>query len=162
MLTPIVFWILGSITILAAIAAVTAKRPARSVQALVVVMGVTTVMIFTLKASLLATEMLITILGAFAMVWTLVLRPRRMRLGPPGRARLSITRLIAFFVSLWMGSLLLWALSNSLALEPATRGPWLGGSFGLWMAGLVIVTGAVTLWVVVVALSRGNTPEDGS
>ncbi len=156
---PIVFWIMGSITVLAAIGAVSAKRPSRSVQALVVVMGATASMIFTLKASLLATEMLITIIGALAMVWSLVVRPRRMRLGPPGRARLSITRLVAFFVSLWLGSLLLWSLSNSPAFEPATTGPWLAGSFGLWMAGVVIVTAAVTLWVVVDLTGEDNRED---
>ena len=161
MLIPIVFWTLGAITILAAVAAVIAKRPARAVQSLVVVMGATAAMVFTLKASLLGTEMLITIVGALVLVWTLVVRPGRMRLGPPGRARLSITRLVAFFVSMWTGSILLWSLGNSPNLDPATGGPWIGGSFGLWMTGVVILTAAATLWVVVAARSEDNAQGEG-
>lgn len=157
---PIVFWCLGTLTLLAALLAVAARRPARSVQAFVVVMGATAIMVFVLAAPLLGTEMLVVIAGAGVAVWAIVIRPGRMRLGPPGRARLNITRLVGFFVAIWLTGLLLWALANTPNRVTPTDAPALGGGFGSWAAMMLIGSAAVTTWLVVAGRRREDDPEE--
>ncbi len=159
-MTPIVFWCLGTLTLLASLIAVVARRPARSVQAFVVIMAATAIMVFLLSAPLLGTEMLVVIAGAVLAVWAIVVRPGRMKLGPPGRARLNITRLVGFFVALWLTGLLLWALANAPNRPPPAGGPVLGGAFGSWAALMLIGTAAVTTWLVV-AGGHGDDEQGG-
>jgi NADH:ubiquinone oxidoreductase subunit 6 (subunit J) len=157
---PIAFWILGSIALLAALWAVAARRPSRSVQALVAVMGSSAVIMFLQAAPLLASEMLLVIIGASLMVWMVLVRPGRMKLGTPGRARLNVTRLVAFFVALWLGALLVWALAQSPAggFQPAQAS--LGASLGFWAALILLSSSVMTAWLVVSARRRDDSQED--
>ncbi len=161
---PIGFWILGVLSLLAGLLAVGARRPARSVQALVVVLAATAGMVALLGAPLLAFEMLLVIAGTAALIWVVVVRPGRMRLGPPGRARLNVTRMVGFFVCLWLVSLLLWTLAESPGGPPQRpAGPGLSVGFGLWAALAVLGSSAVTAWsVVAVRRHRDAEREEGS
>jgi NADH:ubiquinone oxidoreductase subunit 6 (subunit J) len=142
---PILVWSLGWFSILAAVVAITSRQPARSIRALVVVMSTTAVMVFVLEASFLAVEMGLVILGAVFMVWAVLIRSGRMRLGASGRARWSITRMITFFSSLYFGFLLLWTLSQSppvsSKMEPTKS---LEGGFGFWLSFLLVGSAVVT------------------
>ena len=158
---PILFWIVGSISLLAGLVVVGARRPARSVQALVVVMSATAVCVFLLAATLLASEMLLVTAGAAVLVWVVLVRPGKLRLGTPGRARLNITRLVAFFVAVWLGTLLLWAPSHSTgASQQPVMEASLGTGFGFWMAIMLVGSAAATAWLVVSARRRADEQDE--
>ena len=85
-----------------------------------------------------------------------------MRLGPPGRARLNVTRLVGFFVALWLGVLLIWALMQLPVGVIGTPTEQLEAGFGFWSAVVLIGTAVVTSWLVIASRRRETALEDES
>jgi len=151
------FWCLAVLSLLASGLAVTAGRPSRAMAAGVGVLLVDACLVFGLGAPLLALEMLLLGLAAALLLWALVLRPGRLRLGAPGRLRMNISRLLAFGAALYLAVLLSWALGATPGVQPAPARS-LGGEFGPWAAGVLLGGAAAAAWVVV--LARRRRPDE--
>lgn len=159
---PILFWMVGAVSLLAGLVAVGHARPQRSTQGLVALMAANTLLLFMLETTLLAIELLVVILGTAVVVWMVLVRPGRMRLSAPGRRRYNITKLLALFMAIWLCALIWWALDHSA--EPA--GKCVGSlcpqvEFGAWMAVFVLSIAAASA-VVVVRIRRREDREGGS
>jgi NADH:ubiquinone oxidoreductase subunit 6 (subunit J) len=154
---PILFWSLAVISLVASALAVTTGRPVRALLLGVAVLGVDAGLVFGLEAPLLALEILLVGAAAALLSWTLVVRPRRLRLGAPGRVRMNISRLLALGAVLYLCVLLVWALAASPDVEPQPSGS-LGGEFGSWAAGALLGGAATSAWVV--TLSRRRRPDE--
>jgi hypothetical protein len=154
---PILFWSLAVLSLVAAVYAVTTGRPARALLGGVAVLLLDAGLVFGLGAPLLASEVLLVGVAGALLTWSLVLRPRRLRLGAPGRVRMTISRLLALGAVLYLCVLLVWALSASPDVEPQP-GLCLGGEFGSWAAGALLGGAAATAWVV--TLARRRRPDE--
>ncbi|HOX47140.1 MAG TPA: hypothetical protein PK668_26335 [Myxococcota bacterium] len=154
---PILFWSLAVISLLASASAVTTGRPVRALLLGVIVLGVDAGLIFGLGAPLLASEVLLVGAAAALLTWTLVVRPRRLRLGAPGRVRMNISRLLALGAVAYLTVLLVWAIAASPDVEPQP-GDHLGGEFGSWAAGALLGGAAAAAWVV--TLARRRRPDE--
>ena len=147
---PILFWVVGAISLMAGLVAVGHARPQGSTQGLVALMAANAVLLFLLSTTLLAFELLIVILGTAVIVLMVLVRPGRMKLGAPGRRRYNITKFLAFFMAIWLCAIVWWALNHSV--KPA--GKCLEGfcpqvEFGAWMAIFVLSIAAASTFVVV-------------
>ena len=98
---PILVWLFGAVSTIACLVAVTAKRPVRSVQAFLLILLCSSVTVLLLNGTLLAFEIFLVCLGSSLAIRLLVIKRGKMKLGPPGRARINITRLLAFFAAIW-------------------------------------------------------------
>jgi len=164
---PILFWIVGAVSLLAGLLAISHPRPLRSTQGLVALMTANAIIYFMLSATLLALELLVVNLGAALVVWFVLVRPRRMKLGSPGRLRLNITKFIAFFMAIWICAMIWWALTQvpSRILEsqdaclPAAEGNQLSSELAAWTAVFLLSISVVTA-LVVVMVRRQKDPED--
>jgi NADH:ubiquinone oxidoreductase subunit 6 (subunit J) len=159
---PIAFWIVGVISLLAALMAVGARRPAFSAKAFIVVLLCSSIAFLLLEAPLLASEILLVCVGGGFLVWLVTIRHRLLRLGPPGRARLNVTRLVGFFIALWLGGLLIWALLQLPVGVIGTPTDQLEAGFGFWSAVVLIGTAVVTSWLVIANRRRETAVEDES
>lgn len=164
---PILFWIVGAFSLLAGLLAIVHPRPLRSTQGLVALMTANAVICLMLSAPLLALELLVVNLGAALVVWFVLVKPKRMKLGSPGRLRFNITKFLAFFVAIWICALLWWALnqSHSRVLEtqkaclPEGPGGQLGGELAAWLAILLLSVAVVTSLAVVMVRRRRDREE---
>ena len=157
---PILFWVLGAISLVAGVVAVGHARPQRSTQGLLALMAANLVILFLLSSTLLAFELLFVILGTAVVVWMVLVRRGRLKLGAPGRRRYNITKFVAFFVAIWLGAIIWWALNHSV--EPA--GKCVEGfcpqvEFGAWMAVFILSVAAVSAAVILKA--RRREAEEG-
>jgi NADH:ubiquinone oxidoreductase subunit 6 (subunit J) len=166
---PILFWIVGAISLLAGFLAIGHPRPLRSTQGLVALMTANAVILFMLSATLLALELLVVNLGAALVVWFVLVRPRRMKLGSPGRLRFNITKLLALFVAIWTCAIIWWAMdrvpaqmmeSQDVCRSGVTPGTVLGGEVAAWMA-VFLLTVAAMVTAVVVVVRRKQDQEGG-
>ena len=166
---PILFWILGVISVTAGLFAITDRKPLRSIFALIVLMVSNAMMLFVLSLPVLAIELLVVTLGAFSAVWLVLRRSGRLKLGTPGRKRFNITKFIAFFIALWLCVLLIggvfhprtashWVGASQNAVGPVT-GP--EGELGGAMA-LLLLGGAVASSFLVVISRRRLRSEETS
>jgi NADH:ubiquinone oxidoreductase subunit 6 (subunit J) len=159
---PILFWVVGAISLMAGLVAVGHARPQKSTQGLLALMAANAVLLFLLATTLLAFELLLVILGTAVVVWMILVRPGRMKLSAPGRRRYNITKLLAFFMAIWLCAVVWLALSHSV--KPAGRCskefcPQV--EFGAWMAIFILSIAAVSA-VVIVRVRRGEDREGGS
>jgi NADH:ubiquinone oxidoreductase subunit 6 (subunit J) len=154
---PILFWTLGGLALLASLAVLLTRRPARAVVGLLLVLGLDAGLVLGLGAPLLALELAVAVLGAGLVTWALILRPGRLRLGAPGRTRLDVSRLVAMGVTCYLGILLVWAIGHSPDAEPASPAG-LAGGFAGWAAGALLGGAAVTAYVVL-GFWRGRAPD---
>ena len=153
---PILFWVVGAISLMAGLVAVGHPRPQRSTQGLVALMVANAVLLFLLSTTLLAFELLIVILGTAVVVLMVLVRPGRMKLGAPGRRRYNITKFVAFFMAIWLCAVVWWALNHSV--KPAGKcaeGFCPQVEFGAWMA-IFILSIAAASTMVVVGIRRGE------
>jgi hypothetical protein len=107
------------------------------------------VLLFFLSAPLLAIELMVVTLGALAVVWIVLIRPGRMKLGVPGRTRYNITKVISLFIALWAkepGS------PEASSFVPA-------GELGAVLAIFILGIAATTAYLVV--LTRRRQDEEG-
>lgn len=153
---PIFFWAVGAISLLAGVMAVGHPRPQRSTQGLLALMAANLVILFLLSSTLLAFELLFVILGTALVVWMVLVRRKRLRLGAPGRRRYNITKFLAFFMAIWLCALIWWALNHSA--KPA--GKCIEGfcpqvEFGAWMAVFILSVAAVSA-TVIIRVRRGK------
>jgi NADH:ubiquinone oxidoreductase subunit 6 (subunit J) len=158
---PILFWTVGAISLVAGLVAVGHARPQRSTQGLVALMAANSVLLFLLSTTLLAFELLLVILGTAVVVWMVLVRPGRMKLGAPGRRRYNITKFLAFFMAIWLCAVIWWALSHSV--RPAgrcTEGFCPQVEFGAWMAIFILSIAAVSATVVVRIRRREDQKGD--
>lgn len=157
---PILFWVVGTVSLLAGLLAVLHPRPLRATQGLVALMTSNALILFMLSATVLAIELLVVNLGATAVVWWVLIRPRRMKLGAPGRLRLNVTKFVGFFVALWFCSLVWWAIIHA-PLWPADcpPGPGLAAEKGAWTAVFLLGVALVTS-LLVVTVRRGDDREE--
>ena len=156
---PILFWVVGAISLMAGLVAVGHARPQRSTQGLVALMAANAVLLFLLSTTLLAFELLIVILGTAVIVLMVLVRPGRMKLGAPGRRRYNITKFLAFFMAIWLCAVVWWALNHSV--KPAGKcaeGFCPQVEFGAWMAIFVLSIAAAST-VVVVRIRRKEDQE---
>jgi hypothetical protein len=147
---PILFWAVGAISLVAGVMAVGHPRPQRSTQGMLALMGANMVILFLLTTTLLAFELLFVILGTAVVVWMVLVRRGRLKLGAPGRRRYNITKFLAFFMAIWLCAIIWWALNHSV--KPA--GKCVEGfcpqvEFGAWMAIFVLSVAAVSATVIV-------------
>lgn len=159
---PILFWTVGAVSLLAGLVAVGHARPQRSTQGLVALMAANTVLLFMLKTTLLAIELLVVILGTAVVVWMVLVRPGRMKLSAPGRRRYNITKFLAFFVAIWFCAVVWWALNHSAKPAGMCTGSYCPQvEFGAWMAIFILgITAAST--VVVVRIKRRKDEQGDS
>ena len=156
---PILFWVVGAISLMAGLVAVGHGRPQRSTQGLVALMAANAVLLFLLSTTLLAFELLIVILGTAVVVLMVLVRPGRMKLGAPGRRRYNITKFVAFFMAIWLCAVVWWALNHSV--KPAGKcaeGFCPQVEFGAWMA-IFILSIAAASTMVVVRIRRSEDQE---
>ena len=156
---PILFWVVGAISLVAGLVAVGHARPQRCTQGLVALMAANAVLLFLLSTALLAFELLLVILGTAVVVWMVLVRPGRMKLGAPGRRRYNITKFLAFFMAIWLCAVVWWALNHSV--KPAGKcaeGFCPQVEFGAWMAIFVLSIAAAST-VVVVRIRRSEDQE---
>jgi hypothetical protein len=147
---PIFFWALGAVSLVAGVMAVGHARPQRSTQGLLALMVANLVILFLLTDTLLAFELLFVILGTAVVVWMVLVRQKRLRLGAPGRRRYNITKFLAFFMAIWLCAVIWWALNHSV--KPAGKcaeGFCPQVEFGAWMAIFVLSVAAVSATVIV-------------
>jgi len=158
---PILFWMVGAVSLLASLLAVLHPRPLRATQGLVALMAANALILFMLSATVLAIELLVVNLGASVVVWWVLIRPRRMKLGAPGRLRLNVTKFIAFFVALWFCALVWWAIIHA-PVQPAERpvGPGLPAEQGAWTAVFLLGVAVVTSLLLVAVRRRADREED--
>jgi len=152
---PIFFWLLGAISLGAAFMAVAHRRPQRSTQGLVALMMTNAVILFLLHAPLLAIELLVVTIGAVLVVWMVLVRPGRQKLGAPGRTRYNVTKFIAFFVALWLLAVIgltIFATAQPPAEVPA--GQAATGGFGAVMSVFLLGVATVTASVIVMVQRR--------
>jgi hypothetical protein len=158
---PILFWVVGAISLMAGLVAVGHARPLRSTQGLVALMAANLILLFLLSTTLLAFEMLLVILGTMVVVWMVLVRPGRMKLGAPGRRRYNITKFLAFFAAIWLCAVIWWALSHPVKpAEKCTEGFCPQVEFGAWMSIFVLSIAAVST-IVVVSIRRRENREEG-
>jgi hypothetical protein len=93
---------------------------------------------------------MVVTLGATLVVWVVLVRPKRMRLGTPGRTRYNITKFVAFFVALWLSTVLVLTLFRSPepAGDLATRFESTG-EFGAVMSVFLLGVAATTTYLMV-------------
>ncbi len=147
---PILFWIVGAVSLMAGLVAVGHARPQRCTQGLLVLMAANTVLLLLLSTTLLALELLLVILGTAVVVWMVLVRPGRMKLSAPGRRRYNITKLLAFFMAIWLCAVVWWALSHSV--KPAGKcaeGFCPQVELGAWMSVFILSIAAVSAVVIV-------------
>ncbi len=160
---PIIFWLLGGISLAAAFLAVAHRRPQRSTQGLVALMMTNAVILFLLHAPLLAVELLVVTIGAVLVVWMVLVRPGRQKLGAPGRTRYNVTKFIAFFVALWLFGVIVLAIFTTVqptAEIPAGRVAT--GGFGAVISVFLLGVAAATASVVVMVQRRdAGRADDG-
>ena len=158
-MSPIVFWSVGSLSLLAALAAVSSRKPVGSLRALVLVTLTNAGLVLGLGATLLGLEMILgTVIGS-GLVWWAVLRPGKMKLAVPGRARLNVSKMIGFFSALVFTSLLFGVISHSVELDRSRPSTGFDATHGL-LAGLFVVGSAlVVTWLLVMA--RRKADEEG-
>jgi hypothetical protein len=147
---PILFWAVGAISLVAGVMAVGHARPQRSTQGLLALMAANLVILFLLSSTLLAFELLFVILGTAVVVWMVLVRKKRLKLGAPGRRRYNITKLLALFMAIWLCALIWWALNHSI--KPA--GKCVEGfcpqvEFGAWTAIFILSVAAASATVIV-------------
>ena len=157
---PILFWVIGSISIFACLLAVGHRKPLRCTQGLVALMLSNAVLLFFLSAPLLAIELMVVTLGALAVVWIVLIRPGRMKLGVPGRTRYNITKVISLFIALWLSTVLI--LTVFRAKEPGSSEvssfvP--AGELGAVLSIFILGIAATTAYLVV--LTRRRQDEEG-
>jgi hypothetical protein len=157
---PILFWAVGAISLVAGVVAVGHARPQRSTQGLLALMTANLVILFLLTTTLLAFELLFVILGTAVVVWMVLVRQKRLKLGAPGRRRYNITKFLAFFMAIWLCAIIWWALNHSV--KPA--GKCVEGfcpqvEFGAWMAVFILSVAAVSATVIIRA--RRKKDEEG-
>jgi hypothetical protein len=158
---PILFWAVGAISLVAGVVAVVHARPQKSTQGLLALMAANLVILFLLSTTLLAFELLFVILGTAVVVWMVLVRPGRMKLGAPGRRRYNITKFLAFFMAIWLCALIWWALNHSV--KPAGKcveGLCPQVEFGAWMAVFILSIAAVSA-TVIVGVRRREDRERG-
>lgn len=158
---PILFWVTGAVSLAAGLVAVGHARPQRSTQGLLALMAANAVILLLLSTTLLAFELLLVILGTAVVVWMVLVRPGRMRLGAPGRRRYNITKFLAFFMAIWLCAIVWWALNQSI--KPAGKcaeGFCPQVEFGACMAVFILSIAAVSA-AVVVRIRRREDREDG-
>lgn len=158
---PILFWVVGAISLMAGLVAVGHARPQRSTQGLVALMAANAALLFLLSTTLLAFELLMVILGTAVIVLVVLVRPGRMKLGAPGRRRYNITKFLAFFMAIWLCAVVWWALNHSV--KPA--GKCVEGfcpqmEFGAWMAIFILSIAAASTMVVVRIRRREDQEGD--
>jgi len=100
---PILFWTLGIGSLVTAGVAVLSAKPLRCLMALLGLMGLNSMIFLTLSASVLALELIVLTTGALSLVWFVLIRPGRMRLGMPGRKRFGLGMFVALWVVGWLG-----------------------------------------------------------
>lgn len=154
---PILFWTVGVLSLLAALAVVSLPRPQHAVVALVALMGLDAVELLLLQAPLLAVETIVVATGAVLLVWSVLVRRRRARLGVPGRRRYNVTKLLAFFVVLALGLVLVDVVLH--AAEPQPRpGPESTMTTGALLSlALLLVAAPVSWWML--RRARGSEEE---
>lgn len=156
---PLLVWILGSFTLVAASIAVFARRPIHSSKALVAVIGLQACSALALGAWILALEMLLAAAALFIAVFALFVRSRRLRHGPAGRSRSVLSRMIGIGCAVYLVTLLLSALAVSPVPDPNLT-PAAGASFGLWMAFILAGSTAVGILLVVQNADARAVEED--
>ena len=159
---PIFFWAVGAISLMAGVVAVGHARPQRSTQGLLALMVANLVILFLLTTTLLAFELLFVILGTAVVVWMVLVRQKRLRLGAPGRRRYNITKFLALFMAIWLCAVVWWALKHSV--EPA--GKCVEGScpqveFGAWMAIFILSIAAVSAMVIIRVRRQKDREQEG-
>jgi|GEM_PF-2472757 len=159
---PILFWTVGAISLVAGLVAVGHTRPQKSTQGLLALMAANLVILFLLSSTLLAFELLFVVLGTAVVIWVVLVRQGRMKLGAPGRRRYNITKFLAFFVAIWLGALIWWALNHSV--KPA--GKCVEGfcpqvEFGAWTAVFILSIAAVSATVVVGVRRHKDREREG-
>jgi hypothetical protein len=157
---PILFWALGAISLVAGVVAVGHARPQRSTQGLLALMAANLVILFLLSSALLAFELLFVILGTAVVVWMVLVRRGRLKLGAPGRRRYNITKFVAFFVAIWLSAIIWWALNHSVVpAGKCVEGFCPQVEFGAWVAIFILSVAAVSAAVIVRA--RRRDAEEG-
>jgi NADH:ubiquinone oxidoreductase subunit 6 (subunit J) len=158
---PILFWIVGVISILASFVAVSHRKPLGSAKGLVGLMAANSVILFLLGTTLLAVELIVVVLGTAVLVWIVLIKQGKMKLATPGRTRYNITKLVAFFMALWLFFVLWWAVLHSggsswlpgiRQYEPVAEvsGKQYQAEFWAWTAMIVLGCSIVTAVLVVV------------
>jgi len=159
---PILFWVFGAFSLASGFMAVAHRRPQRSTQGLVVMMMSNAAVLFLLAAPLLAIELIVVTIGAVLVVWMVLVRPGRAKLGVPGRTRYNITKFIAFFVTLWLSLVLLLTIFQSA--EPVGRTPsdfLPQGEAGALMAVFLFGVALATAVCLVVSRRRQDDESEG-
>jgi len=157
---PILFWVIGSISIFACLLAIGHRKPLRCTQGLVALLLSNAVLLFLLSAPLLAIELIVVTLGASSVVWIVLVRPGRMKLGTPGRTRYNITKVISLFITLWLSTVLI--LTVFRAREPGSPEPTSfvpAAELGAVLAMFILGIAATTAYLVVV--TRRRQDEEG-
>jgi len=154
---PILFWTIGVLSLLAALAVVSLPRPQHAVVALVILMGLDAVELFLLQAPLLAVETIVVASGAVLLVWSVLVRRRRARLGVPGRRRYNVTKLLSFFVVLALGLVLVDVVLQAAEPQPRAGSDVTMVTGALLSLVLLLIAGPVTWWI----LRRARSSEEG-
>jgi hypothetical protein len=120
-------------------------------------------MLFMLSVTVLAIELTMVVLLAVAVVYFVLVRERRMKLGSPGRLRLNITKVVAGFVGIWLCALLFWALVHKAEPQTSCEPTFpLGADVGAWLALVPIGIAVMTSVLIVIVRRRDDrTGEPG-
>lgn len=156
---PIVFWVVATLAVAAALGVAIHRRPVGSILALMILLLLDSVNLFLLGAPLLAVELAVVALGGTAGVWLVLVYRKRERLGVPGRVRFTLAKLVALGIVLWLAFLLgevLCAAPISKAgrmLEPG--GVVMGGVMAIFLLG-----SAVACTLAAVRCRRGEAETE--
>jgi NADH:ubiquinone oxidoreductase subunit 6 (subunit J) len=161
---PILFWIIGAFSLVASLLAVGHPRPLRSTQGLLALLLTNVLILFMLSATLLAIELVVVTLGAAAVLWFVLMRPRKMKLGIPGRLRLNITKFIGFFVAVWVCTLLWLAISDAPARDRSCIPTEPEGVMSGWLAAItaVMLLAISAVTAISVVVDRRRQDKEGS
>lgn len=160
-MNPIVFWSIGTVSLVTSLIAVASRKPVGSLRALVLLTTANSLLVLGLGATLLGLEMLLGTAVAAGLVWWAVLRPRKMKLAVPGRARLNVSKMVGFFSALSLTGLLVWAIWHSVRLDGRVASPGYDAADGM-VAGLFVVGSALVLCFLLVQTRRREDAEEAA
>ncbi len=158
---PILFWVVAALALATAVGVAVHRRPAGSVQALMLLFVLDSIELYLAGAPLLAVELLVVALGGAAGVWLVLVHRKRERLGVPGRARYTLAKLVALGVVAWLAFM----LGESLLAAPERKGAVAGEAGSVVLGGLVAIfllgsTAACTLAAVRLRRGEKETEEN--
>ncbi len=152
---PVFFWLLGIISLVAALVAVGHSKPLKSILGLLVLMVTNSALLLSLSSSLVGIEWIAISLGGLVALWVLMIKPNRLNLGPAGRARLNSMRVLAAIVLVCFLVAIVWFAMHKVAPDATCPIPvCLSEQHGAWISLYLLGLSTVVACVLVLFKNR--------